>query len=114
MGDTLTHYGVKGMKWGVRRYQNKDGSLTDKGKKRYSRLSTRDVDEQIQRQYGTSKLRDVGVVVGTGIATLGMLSGNPAIAVGATYIGSTITSATSIASIAKYYRDGHKYVHKYD
>ena len=31
----LYHYGVKGMKWGVRRYQNKDGSLTSKGKKRY-------------------------------------------------------------------------------
>lgn len=33
----LYHHGVKGMKWGVRRYQNKDGSLTDAGKKRYSR-----------------------------------------------------------------------------
>mgnify|MGYP006967411505 CR=1 FL=1 len=33
----LQHHGVKGMKWGVRRYQNKDGSLTQKGKKR-SRL----------------------------------------------------------------------------
>lgn len=32
----LRHYGVKGMKWGVRRYQNKDGSLTAAGKKRYS------------------------------------------------------------------------------
>lgn len=31
----LTHWGVKGMKWGVRRYQNKDGSLTSAGKKRY-------------------------------------------------------------------------------
>lgn len=31
----LAHYGVKGQKWGVRRYQNKDGSLTSKGKKRY-------------------------------------------------------------------------------
>lgn len=31
----LYHWGIKGMKWGVRRYQNKDGSLTDAGKKRY-------------------------------------------------------------------------------
>lgn len=30
----LYHYGTKGMKWGVRRYQNKDGSLTPAGKKR--------------------------------------------------------------------------------
>ena len=33
--DTICHYGVKGMKWGVRRYQNKDGSLTSAGKNRY-------------------------------------------------------------------------------
>ena len=33
----LYHAGVKGMKWGVRRYQNKDGSLTPAGKKRYNR-----------------------------------------------------------------------------
>lgn len=32
--DYLAHYGIKGMKWGVRRYQNKDGSLTAKGKKK--------------------------------------------------------------------------------
>ena len=30
----LKHWGVKGMKWGIRRYQNKDGSLTRAGKKR--------------------------------------------------------------------------------
>lgn len=33
----LFHWGVKGMKWGVRRYQNKDGSLTNAGKNRYDR-----------------------------------------------------------------------------
>lgn len=37
MGENvLAHYGIRGMKWGVRRYQNKDGSLTAAGKKRYS------------------------------------------------------------------------------
>lgn len=34
-GDELYHHGIKGQKWGVRRYQNEDGSLTEAGKKRY-------------------------------------------------------------------------------
>lgn len=37
MNDTyLKHHGIKGMKWGIRRYQNKDGTLTAAGKRRYS------------------------------------------------------------------------------
>lgn len=33
--DELQHWGIKGMKWGIRRFQNKDGSLTPAGRKRY-------------------------------------------------------------------------------
>lgn len=36
--DYLIHHGVKGQKWGVRRYQNADGSLTPAGKKRQAKL----------------------------------------------------------------------------
>lgn len=31
----LAHFGIKGMKWGIRRFQNEDGSLSEAGKKRY-------------------------------------------------------------------------------
>lgn len=35
MSDYLIHHGIKGMRWGIRKYQNADGSLTSAGKQRY-------------------------------------------------------------------------------
>ena len=35
ISNELTHHGIMGMKWGVRRYQNPDGSLTEEGRDRY-------------------------------------------------------------------------------
>lgn len=38
----LNHAGIKGMRWGIRRFQNKDGSLTPEGKKRYEKDESED------------------------------------------------------------------------
>lgn len=45
MSSVLAHYGIKGMRWGVRRYQNPDGSLTERGKKRVRNEYKREVDK---------------------------------------------------------------------
>lgn len=49
----LVHHGILGQKWGVRRYQNKDGSLTSAGKKRASEIALNIVKDE--RDYHRKK-----------------------------------------------------------
>ena len=53
MDNSLYHHGIKGQRWGVRRFQNKDGSLTTAGKSRQYKHDAK----QFKREYRRSKLR---------------------------------------------------------
>ena len=48
--EELAHHGIKGQKWGIRRYQNEDGSLTAEGMARYG------VSENKNRRYSTAEM----------------------------------------------------------
>lgn len=51
--NSLQHHGIKGQKWGVRRYQNKDGSLTNAGKQRQAstKESVKDLsDDELRKR----------------------------------------------------------------
>lgn len=52
----LRHHGIKGQKWGVRRFQNKDGSLTPAGRKRYG-------DSDIDYKSTLDKVNSAGKIV---------------------------------------------------
>ena len=54
MDTALEHHGIRGMRWGVRRYQNEDGSLTEKGKQKVSaQYKKQEIagDKELAKQY---------------------------------------------------------------
>ena len=60
--DELEHYGVQGMKWGIRKYVNYDGSLTSEGKRKYGSQAN------FQRAQQRKKNIIKGVAIGAGVA----------------------------------------------
>ena len=54
--DYLAHFGIKGQKWGVRRFQNQDGTLTAEGKERYSSANQDTRNSRIKKK--ASKMSD--------------------------------------------------------
>lgn len=56
--DNLQHWGIKGMRWGVRRFQNSDGTLTPAGKKRYEKEMTKlKAEERVEKNKARTKAK---------------------------------------------------------
>ena len=72
----IYHHGIKGQKWGVRRYQNKDGSLTPAGKKRQRDTSP----EAVAKRKARAKKVAVGTAMTLTVAAATVLyAKNPAV-----------------------------------
>lgn len=89
----LVHYGVKGMKWGVRRYQNSDGTLTARGKI-HAKTSSPEFKSKVK------KGAMITSAVVAAYATHKIINDPRAIAVGAKAVKSTISAVGKIKTSA--------------
>lgn len=71
-GSYICHHGIKGQKWGVRRYQNEDGTLTEEGLKRYRQVRDNYINKKgkfsTAKDSAISTAQTAGALTGAGIA----------------------------------------------
>lgn len=91
--DELYHYGIKGQKWGIRKYQNPDGSLTAEGKARYQtdefgnmskegkQLYNQDNNSAVKNLWQNKSNKDKGKAIGAGIGALVGVGAGAALAI---------------------------------
>ena len=77
ISDDLYHHGIRGQKWGVRRYQNPDGTLTNEGKERYGTVENFEKKEKHKIERGVALLdknRSTGGTIGRAIGRQALIS----------------------------------------
>ena len=70
----ICHHGIKGQKWGVRRFQNKDGSLTAKGRQRYGETANKREETPEERKKRISRNVAIGAAAtATALTVIGAM-----------------------------------------
>lgn len=102
----LAHHGVKGQKWGVRKYQNPDGSLTEEGKRHYGIGNKKYFTPNVKRTVALSAkssakatAKSAAIVGVAATAAAGALAGpGAAIYAGAAWVAAGATNTAIAAS----------------